>query len=191
MAATSNGLYFSKDQGKSWMGGPVQGEKDFISINGKGETVVAATRTKVFVSSDNGATFTQHNLASYVTSIRGVTVTPDSHIFVASREGAFHSSDSGATWEHVVNGLPDKDITSVSYDGSGKRLLATSLQTGVIFESADGGRTWRRGPDAGYPLRRVGVVHGRFIGATPFDGVIMQPENEPQSAAAGAGGASQ
>ena len=190
MAATSNGLYFSKDQGKSWMGGPVQGEKDFISINGKSETVVAATRTKVFMSSDNGATFTQHNLASYVTSIRGVTVTPDSHIFVASREGAFHSGDSGATWEHVVNGLPDKDITSVSYDGSGKRLLATSLQTGVIFESADSGRTWRRGPDAGYPLRRVGVVHGRFIGATPFDGVVMQPENEPQSAAAGAGGAS-
>jgi len=191
MAATSNGLYFSKDQGKSWMGGPVQGEKDFVSINGKGETVVAATRTKVFMSSDNGATFTQHNLASYVTSIRGVTVTPDSHIFVASREGAFHSGDSGSTWEHVVNGLPDKDITSVSYDGSGKRLLATSLQTGVVFESADSGRTWRRGPDAGFPLRRVSVVHGRFIGATPFDGVIMQPENEPQSAAAGAGGASQ
>ena len=191
MAATSNGLYFSKDQGKSWMGGPVQGEKDFVSINGKGETVVAATRTKVFVSSDNGGTFTQHNLAAYVTNIRGVTVTPDSHIFVASREGAFHSSDSGATWQHVVNGLPDKDITSVSYDGSGKRLLATSLQTGVIFESADSGRSWRRGPDAGYPLRRVNVVRGRFIGATPFDGVIVQPENEPHSAAAGAGGASE
>ena len=191
MAATSNGLYFSKDQGKTWMGGPVQGEKDFISIYGKGENVVAATRTKVFVSSDNGSSFTQRNLAAYVTNIRGVTLTPDSHIFVASREGAFHSSDSGATWEHVVNGLPDKDIASVSYDHSNKRLLATSLQTGVIFESADSGRTWRRGPDAGYPLRRVSVVHGRYIGATPFDGVIVQPENEPQSAAAGSGGASQ
>jgi photosystem II stability/assembly factor-like uncharacterized protein len=191
MAATSNGLYFSKDQGKAWMGGPVEGEKDFVSIHGKGETVVAATRTKVFVSNDNGASFTQHNLASYVTNIRGVTVTPDSHIFVASREGVFHSSDAGATWEHLANGLPDKDITSVSYDHSGKRLLATSLQTGVIFESADSGRSWRRGPDSGYPLRRVSVVHGRYIGATPFDGVIVQPEKEPQSAAAGSGGASQ
>jgi hypothetical protein len=38
-------------------------------------------------------------------------------------------------------------------------------------------------------LRRVSVVHGRFIGATPFDGVILQPESEPQSAAAGSGGA--
>jgi hypothetical protein len=28
------------------------------------------------------------------------------------------------------------------------------------------------------------------MGATPFDGVILQPENDPQSAAAGSGGGS-
>ena len=53
-----------------------------------------------------------------MTSIRGVTVTPDAHIFVASREGAFESADDGATWTHVVTGLPDKDITSILYDGA-------------------------------------------------------------------------
>src|SRR5690242_4417953 len=89
IAATSNGLYFSKDQGKVWMGGPVQGEKDFLSVRSKGNTVVAAAPINVFVSSDGGATFTQHSLKQYVTNIRGVTVTPDAHIFVASREGAF------------------------------------------------------------------------------------------------------
>ena len=190
MAATSNGLYFSKDQGKVWMGGPVQGEKEFLSVRAKGSTVIVAARTKVYVSSDNGATFTERSLNQYVSIIRGVTVTPDAQIFVASREGAFLSSDSGATWSHVLTGLPDKEITSITYDAGGNRLLATSMQTGVIFQSTDSGRTWQRGPDSGYPLRRVSVVHGRFIGATPFDGVILQPENEPQSAAAGSGGAS-
>ncbi|PYX39912.1 MAG: hypothetical protein DMG81_08060 [Acidobacteria bacterium] len=150
--------------------------------------MVAAAPISVFVSTDGGATFTSHSLRQYVSNIRGVTVTPDSHIFVASREGAFESTDEGATWTHVLTGLPDKDITSIVYDGSGKRLLATSMQTGVIFESSDNGRTWQRGPDSGYPLRRVNVVRGRFIGATPFDGVILQPENESQSAAAGTGG---
>jgi photosystem II stability/assembly factor-like uncharacterized protein len=188
MAATTNGVYISKDQGKAWIGGPVQGEKDFVSIASNGEAIVAATRTKVFISKDNGATFEPRSLASYVTNIRGVTVTPDSQIFLASREGAFHSSDAGATWEHVLTGLPDKDITSISYDKGSRRMLATSLQTGVVFQSADNGRTWQRGPDSGYPLRRVSVVHGRLVGATPFDGVIVQPENEPQSAAAGSGG---
>src|ERR1019366_2600813 len=93
--------------------------------------------------------------------------------------------DGGATWEHVGNGLPGKDITSVSFDPTHKRMLATSDATGVIFESKDGGRSWKRGPDTGFPLRRVSVVGGRFIGATPFDGVILQPETEPISAAAG------
>jgi hypothetical protein len=28
-------------------------------------------------------------------------------------------------------------------------------------------------------------VHGRFLAATPFDGVVIQPENEDHSASAG------
>jgi hypothetical protein len=58
----------------------------------------------------------------------------------------------------------------------------------VIFESRDGGRSWQRGPDSGFPLRRVSIIGGRLVGATPFDGVILQPENESISAAAGVGG---
>ena len=190
IAATTDGLYFSKDHGKVWMGGPVMGEKEFVSVHSNHGMIAAAARTKVYTSNDHGTTFVEHGIQQYVTSIRGVTVTPDSKIFVASREGAFQSSDSGLNWSHVLTGLPDKEITSVSLDANGNRLLATSLQTGVIFQSTDGGRSWQRGPDSGYPLRRVSVVHGRFVAATPFDGVILQPENGPQSAAADGGGAS-
>lgn len=190
MAATTSGLYFSKDEGKIWMGGPVLGQKDFVSVRANGELIVAAMRTSVLVSADKGTTWNQHHLPSYVTSVRGLSVTPEGQILVATREGAFQSSDSGASWTKMVVGLPDKNITSVMYDAAGKRLLATSSQTGVIFQSVDSGRTWQRGPDSGYPLRRVSVMRGRLVGATPFDGVIVQPENETQSAAAGSGGAS-
>ena len=103
------------------------------------------------------------------------------------RRGRVGTGDGGATWDHVGNGLPGKDITSVSFDSTNRRLLATSDTTGVIFVSRDGGRTWQRGPDSGFPLRRVSVIGGRFVGATPFDGVILQPENEPISAAADTG----
>jgi len=190
MAATASGLYFSKDDGKVWTGGPILGQKDFVSVKANGEVIAAAMRTSVMVSTDNGSNWNQRNLPSYVTNVRGLSVTPDGQILVASREGAFQSTDSGATWTKMVVGLPDKDITSVVYDGTGKRILATSSQTGVVFQSVDSGRTWQRGPDSGYPLRRVNVVRGRLVGATPFDGVIVQPENETQSAAAGSGGAS-
>lgn len=186
-AATSAGLFTSKDQGKVWVGGPVTGEKDFVSVQAQDGLVVAATRSTVLVSEDQGKIWQSARLASYAINIRSVTVAPDGQIFVATREGAFHSADSGKSWNHVVAGLPDKDITSVVYDGSHKRLLATSGQTGVVFESADGGNTWQRGPDSGFPLRRISVVHGRYVAATPFDGVVAQPENDSQSANADSG----
>jgi photosystem II stability/assembly factor-like uncharacterized protein len=184
-AATSAGLFVSKDQGKVWMGGPIAGQQDFVSVQAREGLVVAATHSSVLVSQNAGTSWQPAALASYPINVRSVTVTPDGQIFVSTREGAFHSADSGQSWNHLVAGLPDKDITSVSYDGSHKRLLATSGQTGVVFESTDGGSSWQRGPDSGYPLRRISVVHGRYVGATPFDGVIAQPENEAQSASAG------
>ena len=190
LAATSAGLFTSSDQGKTWTGGAVLGKSDFVSVESEGDLVVAATRTNVLYSTNSGTTWQQAPLSSYITAIHGVTVTPDKEILVASREGAFRSSDSGATWEHIVNGIPDKNISSIAYDQGRKRLLATSTATGVVFESKDNGRSWHRGPDSGYPLRRISVVRGRFVGATPFDGVIVQPENEAESASAGFGSSS-
>ena len=190
IAATSSGLFTSTDQGKTWKGGPVLGEQDFISVRASDDLLVAATRSGVVVSTDGGMTWKEARLTSYKPNVRNVTIAPDRQIFVASREGAFCSGDSGTTWQRVLAGLPDKDITSISYDGSHKRLLATSGATGVIFESTNSGRSWQRGPDSGFPLRRISVVHGRFMAATPFDGVIIQPENEAQSALAEGSGSS-
>ena len=187
LAATTSGIYSSTDQGKTWKGGEILAQIDFVSVRADGSTVVAATRASVLVSNDSGATWKRAGLPSYVVSIRGAAIASDGQIMIASREGAFRSADGGATWEHVGNGLPGKDITSVSFDPTHKRLLATSDATGVIFESRDGGRSWQRGPDSGFPLRRVSVIGGRFVAATPFDGVILQPENESISAAAEAG----
>ena len=187
MAATTTGIYSSTDQGKTWKGGRILGQQDFVSVRAESSTVVAATRSSVLVSNDRGATWKQGGLPSYVVSIRSAAIASDLQIVIASREGAFRSGDGGATWEHVVNGLPGKDITYVSFDSTHKRMLATSDATGVIFESRDGGRSWQRGPDSGFPLRRVSVIGGRFVGATPFDGVVLQPENESISATAEAG----
>lgn len=184
MAATSAGLFTSSNAGKSWSGGPVMGKVDLVSVKSNGELVVAATRTDVLVSTDSGMSWKQSSLPSYVMNIRGVAITPDHQILIASGQGAYRSSDSGLSWQRSFNGLPDSNISSISYDESGNRLLATSIATGVIFESEDGGRNWHRGPDSGYPLHSVSVVHGRFLAATAFDGVVMQPANETESASA-------
>lgn len=159
------------------------GKQEFVAVKAYGELIVAATRTNVLVSTNGGAAWQQAGLPAFVTSIRNLELTPEAEVMVATREGAFRNSDSGATWERMLNGLPDKEISSISYDKSKQRLLATSTVTGVVFESHDGGRSWQRGPDSGYPLRLVSVVRGRLMGATPFDGVIVQPEENLQKVA--------
>jgi photosystem II stability/assembly factor-like uncharacterized protein len=188
LAATSAGLFMSSNNGKTWTGGTVLGKADMVSVQANGDFIAVATHNGVLVSTDDGKTWQESNgLSQYVSFIRTVTVTPDNQILVASREGAFRSPNAGGGWEHMENGLPDKNISSITYDSTGNRLLATSTETGVVFESADSGQSWHRGPDTGYPLRRVSVVHGRFFAATPFDGVVEQPENENRSASVGTG----
>jgi len=182
-AATTQGIYSSSDQGKTWTGGPVLGQRDFVSVRAQGSFMVASTRSTAMVSRDSGATWKQASLPSYLVGIRGSAITSENGIVLAAREGAFRSEDGGATWEHALNGLPGKDISSVSFDASRKRLLATSDSTGVIFVSTDNGRSWQRGGDAGFPLRRVSIVGGRFVAATPFDGVVVQPEGNISAAA--------
>ena len=187
LAATAAGLYTSSNDGQSWNGGPVMGKKDFVSVQADGELIALATRSSVLTSTNGGATWQESNtLAPFVSSIRSLTITPDKQIMIASREGAFRSPNAGGGWEHMQNGLPDKNISSITYDQSSQRLLATSTETGVVFESQDNGQSWQRGPDTGYPLRRISVVHGHFVAATPFDGVVVQPDGD-RSASAGVG----
>ena len=190
LAATAAGLYTSSNDGQSWTGGPVMAQKDFVSVQADGELIALATRSSVLTSTNGGASWQESNtLAPFVSSIRTLTITPDKEIMIASREGAFRSPNAGGGWEHMQNGLPDKNISSITYDQGSNRLLATSTETGVVFESQDNGQSWQRGPDTGYPLRRISVVHGHFVAATPFDGVVVQPDGD-RSASAGTGSSS-
>jgi len=175
LAATSEGLFTSRDKGRTWNGGAVLGKREFIVARYSAGLLVAATHSEIFVSSDEGISWQLVPVGTQSTSIRSLAVTPNGEILIASREGAFRSSDSGKTWTHVLNGLPERDISYISCDESGKNLLATSLSTGVIFLSDDGGRSWSPGPDSGYPIRQVKVVRGRLLAATPFDGLVAQP----------------
>ncbi|MGA3210140.1 MAG: transcriptional regulator [Terriglobales bacterium] len=185
MAATSTGLYTSTNQGKSWSGGPVMGNADFVAIEVRDDFVVLAMRTSLLVSTDGGSKWQDLNMRKQVSRINDVTLAPIAgarpgeaawQILVASPEGAFRSADMGAKWEYMQTGLPRTHISSINYDESGNRLLATSNTSGVIYTSGDAGSTWQSGPDSGYPLRHVVVVNGRFLAATSFNGVVAQPE---------------
>jgi hypothetical protein len=122
-----------------------------------------------------------------VNAIFGVAVTPDG-IWAASREGALRSGDSGANWEHVLAGLPSRNVAAVSYDSGARRLRATSF-SGELFESPDAGRSFKR-VDAGWTVRGVASGGGKVLAITAFDGLVMMREAQRASAVGGGGGSS-
>jgi len=184
-AATSQGLFISDNDGRSWHGGPVLGNSTFVALNTAGQppsglpqgdpasprrALIAATINRVLISSDDGASWFEASLP--VTVIRGVSAMPDSSLWVAAREGAFRSTDGGRHWERMMRGLPARDIISITADGDGRRLIATAGDA-FIYESTDGGELWH--PTAtGWTLRSVTVGRSQILGATPFDGVVVQ-----------------
>lgn len=178
LAATSSGIFSSSDQGKIWSGGPVNGEKEFISIRAEKELVTAATRSKVFVSIDGGTVWKQAILSSALhTHVYDVVISPDSRIFVATSEGGFRSSDGGSSWERIKNGLPIQEVGAMTFDSQNKRLIAYS--DGFVFESKDKGQNWRHLDDVGLGVARISAIDGRLFAITS-KGALVAPDSLPE-----------
>ena len=69
-----------------------------------------------------------------------LTASPDGSLWLATREGALHSTDGGQSWQHILGGLPPREVLAVRYDAQSQRLLATAVYADAVFESKDGGQ---------------------------------------------------
>lgn len=175
-AATSAGLFVSSDGGHTWHAGGAFGQSGIRSVRAVGNLVVASTHNSVFVSRDGGETWTASQLPSAVTHVHRVAIGPNSALWVCTHQGAFRSSDFGATWQRVSGGLPSGQIRSVYYDKDAGQLLAVSAE-GDLFSSSDEGNSWQRSTP-GFPIRALASIRGRLFAATAFDGVVAQPLRE-------------
>ena len=126
----------------------------------------------------------------YVTVLYGVTATPGPALWLGAREGALRSADGGKTWQHVLGGLPPRDVLDVRYDEQTQRLLATAVNTHGLFKSKDDGRTWTRTSDTGVSIRAAMSYQGRLLAASAFVGLLLE-QGGGQAVAAESGRATQ
>ena len=173
-AATSDGIYASNDEGRSWHGGPIENEHDFVAVKNSGLMTMAAARRSLYLSSDGGSTWSQAKIPTVVASIADVAFDDHNNLFIASREGAYRSEDEGATWERL-KWLPVNHLASMLFDDEDHRLIVTSTRSTEMFESRDSGRSWKR-VDSGWLLREVRASRGRILATTAFDGVVAKPD---------------
>ena len=178
-AATNQGLFVSVDRGRKWYGTMIEGENDFIAINRfPDNTLSLITPKRAFLSHDEGKSWAAIIYPQYVTGLYNLTLVPDGSLWLATREGALHSTDGGNTWEHVLGGLPARNVLAVRGDPAGQRLLATALYAHTVYESKDNGQSWQHTPDAGVSIRAALDYQGRLLAESSYNGLLLQQSSE-------------
>lgn len=173
VAATSGGLFTSRDEGTTWQGGPVSGIGDFISVTSHGSTMAAARADGVVLSNDAGRTWWPMGIPTVLTRIHRVLFSADGTLWLGAREGVYFTRDKGKTWMWVHR-LPLVDVSDLSYDAAQDTVLVSSRGSDFIYaihaKTLDW--TWRQ---TGFPLYLVRAAGDRLMAASLDDGVLVEP----------------
>jgi photosystem II stability/assembly factor-like uncharacterized protein len=173
-AATSEGILRSVTAGESWklVVGPEKQDWSFVAT--AKSLVVAATLRSAMFSPDGGQRWEPVSLPATLEQLAAVAVDDAGGLWVAGREGVFVSQDGGATWQSLKN-LTVGDVNSLFYDEPSQQMLITANNKNMIaFAVHLPDRTvhyW----NTGWHLRLVRPVGDHLVGATLFDGIVVQP----------------
>jgi hypothetical protein len=173
-AATEAGMLVSGNEGGSWSGGAVDGEKEFYSVSAHEGMVVASTLRGVWQSSDEAAHWSRLPLPEWVTRIYAVTITSDGTLWIATREGALRWTRK-SQWEHVLNGLPPRDILSLRAEG--RWLVAGAAGSKTVYMSHDQGQSWKAEAAAGVEVTGAVLQGETLYVTTRHHGVLVRESN--------------
>jgi photosystem II stability/assembly factor-like uncharacterized protein len=172
-AGTGEGLYRTGDDGQTWAA--VKGldlpDTHFVAVHG--QMVMAAGLRRIALSMDGGNKWDVVPLPSSLTQISAVAIDGMKNLWVGGTEGAFYSTDYGLTWKTLQN-LYLNQVNDIHYDAASHQVLVTSANQKFAFGVQLPSYTvkfW----DTGWKLRFVRPVGDHLIGATLFDGMVLQP----------------
>jgi photosystem II stability/assembly factor-like uncharacterized protein len=173
-AATHDGVLLSRTAGNTWqwLPGTLNAEWRFISVH-DGIIVLGGPRD-LRISTDGGTTLHTVNWPGGLSQLSALAFDNRGQLWVGGREGLFFTGNRGITW-HTVPNFPVSNISSLYFDAANSRILVTQGSSSTLLYSVglDGVTTswW----DTGWHLRMARTVGDHFIGATLFDGMVLQP----------------
>jgi photosystem II stability/assembly factor-like uncharacterized protein len=176
-AATDAGLLMSDNEGRSWKGGALDGQKEFIAVASHGQTAAAASLHGVWYSRDEGEHWSQPALPSWVSGIYSLTIAQNGAVWIGTREGALRWSPESAAWEHVLNGLAAREIIWIRADGD--LLLAASTGSQSVYVSRNQGQQWQTEADSGFEITRAAMQQGTLYLATRHHGLLARESLTP------------
>jgi hypothetical protein len=167
-------LLRSVTAGESWklMAGPEKEDWNFVAS--AKSWVLAATLRSAMLSSDGGQRWAPVNLPEMLTQLAAIAVDDGGDLWVGGREGIFVSQDKGATWQSLKN-LSIRDVNSLFYDEPSQRMLITANSRNTIAYAVHLPDRAVHYWNTGWSLRLVRPVGDHLVGATLFDGIVVQP----------------
>jgi photosystem II stability/assembly factor-like uncharacterized protein len=173
-AATTDGLLKSTDSGQGWT--PVENlpRQEWRFVAAHDQTILVTSLHQASLSTDGGGTWKDVNITDSISQIGAVAVDGSGWLWFGGREGVFHTEDNGTTWASLSN-LYVRGVNSLYYDEASKSLLITADNKNTFTFSVSVPDKKVRYWNTGWTLRTVRPVGDHLVGATLFDGVVIQP----------------
>jgi len=154
LAGTQAGLFSSLNAGAGWTrvsdaalaGLPVLS----IYTAPRGNRIAVRTTSGLKLSDDLGRSWRPAPLpdSTYYLYDLALPADPDGPLLAATSRGILQSMDGGSHWNLITEGVPAATVDSVRFHPS-RKLEAFLVQYGKIYQSTDGGNSWKLFPSDG------------------------------------------
>lgn len=161
-AGTGQGrLYYSHDQGASWIEGGVglSPYGSILSLTTASTGLFAGTWTGLYASGDGGATWT-NPLPALGTAQAQTLLATESDLLLGTRTALFRWEPEAQMWQPLSSYPPSGAASLAAHPVEPQRLYAGSSSDGV-YRSDDGGLSWQALPSLqkGIPAIVVAPAH--------------------------------
>ncbi len=193
------GIYRSADGGDTWT--PISATQGLTDLHVRALAFAPATPNVVYAgasqflfrSTDAGQTWTVRGVLSSTVQALAVHPVTSSLVYAGTfNHGLSRSTDSGATWSQLTNGLPaDAWVTSLAIHPLTPTILYAGTWDGQVYRTTDSGDSWEGLSYLGYVysvlihptapsvLYAATSNHGVFRGST-LDHLTIDPIASPQ-----------
>jgi photosystem II stability/assembly factor-like uncharacterized protein len=159
-AAAYQGLWKSSNSGRFWnpVAAPGDGSVTALAAAGKPDSLLAGTGSGLFLSLDEGATWTRAMAQGAVGGrVSLLQASPGSSVAAVIDGEAFVSFDAGRNWTACGAPGPGVQWYGLAVRDSGTRTVLGGSSHG-LFRSTDGCRTWRLVASGGLNAGTVSAV---------------------------------